>query len=77
MTKKEIKEVLKRHGYTLINSSWYISDDKDTYFFNAFDCYGECFKFYIDTLGIGYATCQHLSDVCLHESIVITCWFFK
>ena len=75
MTKKYIKQVLKIYGFTLIDKSWFQREDKQTALFNAFDCSGVCYVFWVDN-ECQYATYQRLSDIMLHKQKLITKWFF-
>lgn len=75
MTKQEIKKVLKDYEYTVITKSWY-NGTKGCYLFNAYNCHGECYRFWIDE-PCEYATKQPLSDVCILDEQNISRWFWK
>ena len=73
--KNTIKKAIKVYGYTMISKSWYTGNDKESVLFNAYNEYGECFHFWIDSR-YKFASRTALSDVCLHEAQEISNWFF-
>lgn len=78
MNKKQIKEVLKSFGYTLINSSYYECDNGGSVFFNAFDENGNVSEFYIHNEEYDkFAKRQRLSSIKVCEAKDVTNWFFK
>lgn len=76
MTKKIINKVLKERDYCMVPKSWYMSEDKTGILFKAYskNC-GQVYQFWIDT-NLEYASCQTLSDVCIHKARIISHWFF-
>ena len=72
MTKQELKELLKEHGYTMITKSFY--SGIHGVLANCYDGYGECWKIYV-AHHKQFATLQALSDVCIHEENSIVDWF--
>lgn len=49
MTKKEIKDILKQKGFTVITPSWYFGKpEEQSVLVNVYDEYGNPHQFYID-----------------------------
>ena len=72
MTKKEIKQVVKEHGYTMITPSFYTG--KYGIICNLYNRYGEVYKLYV-AHHKGFATLQPLSDVAVHDDWSVKDWF--
>ena len=74
MTKQEIRDVLKKHGYTVIAKSWYFGDPSEkSVIFNAYDEQGTCYRIFVNWGG-KYARLQMLSDIVIHDATDIK-WF--
>lgn len=83
MNKKEIKDILQRHGYKMILPSWFLGDRKEkSVIFTAYDEMGTCYRFFVNWKGLEsthkpYATRQMLSGVCIHELTDVSSMFFE
>lgn len=77
MTKQEIKDILKKHGYTVISKSWYFGKpEEESVLFTAYDKSGTCYMFFV-SWAAKYARCQMLSAVSIHEPRDMSSAFFK
>ena len=66
--KKRIKEILKKNGHTMINSSWYTNDDPRDASFTTYDKYGACFDWYINKEFKSVCK-QRLSSLCINHKV--------
>lgn len=79
MRKKEVKAVLKNHGYKLIKPSWFddkVSEHDDSAIFRAYDETGACFEWYVNW-ETRRARKQMLSSVNIHEALDVSFMFFE
>ena len=82
MTKKEIKDILKEHGYKMITPSWYAGKKAEkSAIFTAYDKGGTVFHFFVNWGGTSYshkpyALRQMVSNICIHEKLDVTSMFF-
>ena len=75
LTTKEVKEVLKYHGITVINPTISFNDDKTSVLLEGYNKNGFIYTIYVDCK-FRYATRQMLSRVALHSEQDISKWFF-
>lgn len=76
MTKKEIKAILKAYGVTMIDKTYYVSEDKSAVMFDTYDDHGILEQYYIN-FDMRYARYQMYSTTMIHEAHDISRWFFK
>lgn len=76
MSKSEIRDALKKRGFTVIASSWFFGDpEEESVLFNAYDEQGTCHKFFVHW-GHKYARRQMLSNIMIHDATDVSWMFF-
>ena len=77
MTKQEIKEILKKYGFTVISKSWYFGKpEEESVIFTAYDKTGTCYSFFV-SWALKRARCQMLSPISVHDARDMSSAFFK
>lgn len=76
MTKKEIKAILKEHGVTMIDKTYFVGEDKKGVLFDTYNTNGILEQYHIN-FDMKYASCQMYSATMIHKSHDISRWFFK
>ena len=72
MTKKEIKQIIKKYGFTMINCSYF--GGEYGVLFNAYNQQGTVAKFWVSH-DLHYCDMQFLSEVAIYDANEITGWF--
>lgn len=76
MTKQEVKQILKAHGYRMIGKSWYETDDTTGILFNAYKkSDGWCYQFYVNKAK-EYAMRTVLTTGIKVDHVDVDDWFF-
>ena len=75
MTKKEIKEILKKFDIKIIEPSYFDNKEDNAVLFKTYDKFGTVSEFFIN-FEMKYARMQNLSSSTVHTGYEVTKWFF-